>query len=291
MSRRWGRGAPVALAAMWVATGGLGGCTDSVKVSEQQAAAHADELAKLVDADVNEIRRGLPAGGKKIAATLFVGEKREATPQSAREALKKTRESVVDLQLAKSTFFAVTDLEGVAWANDQETDAMSGKNILATLPALQKAKGGAYAEVVGSLEEARGAKAGPDEQWFAAAPVVAADGATRGVYVTGWSFRRFAFHLEQQLKTNLRHAAKGESAAKAPLVYAFVVRGDRTYGAPVTPEVNVKAIEGLALSTKLKGDAPWQGRVDITGRTFGVAARRVEIMCPDCAVAVLRSEI
>ena len=69
-----------------------------------------------------------------------------------------------------------------------------------------------------------------------------------------------------------------------------MLRDAKVYGAPVVPEVNVKAIEGLNLPTKL-GSGSWHGQVEITNRTFGVAAQKLPSLCPTCALAVLRSEI
>lgn len=283
------RSLPALLCSLTLAASTVG-CTDSVKVSEDGAAAHADELAKLIDADVQEIRTGLPQGGQKLGVNLF-DEGPEVTPAKARRSLKKTREAVTVLQLAKATFFAVTDMEGVAWANDQETDGMSGKNLLQAFPGLEKAKSDSYVESMGFMEEAKGVRTGPDEQWVAAAPIIA-DGVQKGVYVTGWSMRRFTYHLEEQLKSNLRQAAtKSGNALKTPLVYAFVIKGDKVFGALTAPEVNVKAIEDLKILEKLPEGGTWKGRVEITNRTFGVAAKKTPSLCSDCAVAVLRSEV
>ena len=54
---------------------------------------------------------------------------------------------------------------------------------------------------------------------------------------------------------------------------------------------NGKAIEDLKLSTKLSGETPWHGKIEVTERPYGVAAERVKDLCETCAVAVLRSEI
>ena len=261
------------------------GCEDKGKRSEDMAVSHAVEAQKLADADVSEVRRGLPAGARKL--TELIGTEREITPGRARSLLRKTREAVTDLQLAKSTFFVLTDLEGQAYASDLETDGFSGKGLFGAYPGLTKARE-AYTETLGFLEEARGLRSGEDLQWVAGAPVPGPDGKTQALYVTGWSLRRFALHLEEQLKSNLRNAAK--KAEKEPLLYAFVLREGKVYGAPVSPEVNVKTIEGLGLLGKL-GSGSWHGQVEITNRTFGVAAQRLPLLCDTCALAVLRSEI
>lgn len=277
MTRTWLL-APLALLAV--------ACSDKTKESEEKAVGHAVELSKLADTDVEEIRRGLPAGARKMSEIF--GADRDITPAKARSALRKTREATIDLQLAKSTFFVVTDPEGVAYASDLETDGFSGKSIAQAFSVVAKARGGTYAEALGQMDEARGLRTGDDLQWVAAAPVSGADGKPFALYVTGWSFRRFAQHLEEQLKSNLRNTAqKGD---KAPILYVFVLREGKAYGTPVTPEVNVKAVEGLGLPAKLQAGA-YRGQVEITGRGFGVAAQPVKKLCDQCAVVVLRSEV
>jgi hypothetical protein len=262
---------------------------DKTKVSEEKAVGHADDLGKLVDQDIEQIRKGLPAGGKKLAEVLNDGEA-GVTPAKARKAMKKTREAVTDLQLAKSTFFVLTDPDGNAYASDQETDGISGINLFPRLPGLEKAKTG-YTELLGDWSELKGVKTGLDQQWVAAAPVAGADGVTRGLYVTGWSFRGFAYHLEQQLKANLRQEAQKTGNSREPLVYVFVVQGTRAFGTPVVPEVNQKAIEALGVTEKLKNAETWRGQIEITDRPYGAAARQTKKLCPDCSVIVLRSEI
>jgi len=263
------------------------GCTDKGKISEEKAVAHAEEAAKLTDNDVEELRRGLPAGGKKIGEIL--GADKEITPAKARSALRKTREAVVDLQLAKSTFFTVTDLEGVAHASDLETDGFSGKNVLQAFPGLAKAKTGAYTEVLGQMDEARGLRKGDDLQWVAAAPVAGPDGKATGLYISGWSLRRFAQHLEEQLKSNLRNTAK--PGDKAPLLYVFVLHEAKAYGTPVAPDVNIKAVESLGLPAKLQASGAARGQIEIEMRGFGFAAKSAKKLCDQCAVVVLRSEV
>ncbi|MCK6590831.1 MAG: hypothetical protein L6Q76_25005, partial [Polyangiaceae bacterium] len=91
-------------------------------------------------------------------------------------------------------------------------------------------------------------------------------------------------------KRDLIEAAKQESRKKMPLVYVFVLRGKKAYGAPITPDVNAQAVEGLDLIEKTASGL-WKGSVDITGRTFGVAAQRTPELGPDAGLAVIMSEI
>lgn len=266
----------------------LGGCEDKARRSEEKATVHAEEAQKMAEADVAEVRRGLPAGAKKL--TEIIGAERAIDPARARSLLRKTREAVTDLQTAKSTFFVLTDLEGQAYASDLETDGFSGKGLFTGWPALAKARD-AYTETIGNLDEGRGLRTGIDIQWVAGAPVPGPDGKPQALYVTGWSLRRFASHIEEQLKSNLRNAGKKDKTEKEPLIYAFVLHEGKVYGAPVAPEVNVKAIEGLGVPAKLGAGGAWHGQVEITNRDFGVAARPLPSLCASCSVAVLRSEI
>lgn len=260
------------------------GCDSAGKRSEAQATKNVERLAALADADVEEVRKGLPDGAKRLVPLLSADK--EPVPSRVRAEMKKVREAVTVLQLAKSTFFAVATSEGAVLASDLETDVMGGKSILQALPGLEKGKAG-YTELVGEWDEARGVKTGPDAVWVAAAPI-----GDKGLYVTGWSLRRFAHHLEEQLKTDLRHGGKETpKAEKMPIVYAFVVRGEKAYGAPVVPEVNAKAVEALGLGAKTTGDAVAHGQVEITNRAFGWAARRAPKLCDSCVVALLRSEL
>lgn len=264
------------------------GCNDKTKVSEEKADGHATEAAALVDKDIEDLRRGLPAGGKKLGD--LIGADKDMTPAKARSALKKTREAVIDLQLAKSTFFTITDLQGVAYASDLETDGFSGKNVLEAFKGLEKAREGTYTEVLGSMEAARGLRTGDDLQWAASSPIPGPDGKAVGLYISGWSLRRFAQHIEEQLKSNLRNASKDKSE-RPPLLYAMVLHGPKAYGTPVVPEVNVKVVEGMNLPDKLKASGAFKGQVEITNRGFGVSARSTPKLCDTCAVVVLRSEI
>lgn len=277
----------LASAASVVASVMVAGCSDKTKLSEERAVAHAAESVALVDKDIEEIRRGLPAGAKKLGEIF--GADKDITPGKARAALRKAREAVIDLQLAKSTFFAVTNLEGMAHASDLETDGFSGKNILEAYKPLAKAKEGAYTETLGQMEEARGLRKGDDLQWVAAAPIPGPDGKPSGLYVTGWSLRRFAQHLEEQLKSNLRNA--GPKDEKPPLVYVFVLQDGKAYGTPIVPEVNTKAVEGLGLPAKVQAGGAYRGQVEITHRGYGVAAQSAKKLCDSCVIVVLRSEV
>ena len=267
-------------------------CTDAAKMSEQKATAHAERLAKLADDDVEEVRRGLPLGAKGLGAVLGAKKDPLDDPSLARRALDKVRDENRDLAVAKSTFFAVTDDKGNVLRSDQEPDHWVGKSLVGSYAAMSKVLAGEALEMRGSMPEAAGARLGGDEQWVAAAPVRDAQGAVRGIYATGWSMRRFAYHLEEVLKHDLTADAvrSGEKHFKLPLVYVFVVAGSKVYGAPVTPLVNSETLEKLDLAAKMTDGAVFHQTLEITGRGFGLAAKRAPKMGADIGVAVLRSE-
>jgi hypothetical protein len=267
-------------------------CTDSAKVSEGKAVAHAERLAKLADEDVEEVRRGLPQGAKSLGPAWDGKKDALADPSLARTALERARQDNRDLAVAKSTFFALTDDKGTVLRSDQDPDILSGKSLVASYPEMAKVLAGEAIETRGSMPETAGARTGGDEQWVAAAPVRDADGKVRGIYASGWSMRRFAYHLEETLKSDLITEAMraGDKHVKLPLVYVFVVVGSKVYGAPVTPRVNSETLQKLDLPSKTADGATFHQTVEITGRGFGLAARRAPRMGPDIGVAVLRSE-
>ena len=86
-----------------------------------------------------------------------------------RTALRKIRNNVPDLMVAKSTFFALADANGVAIRNDLEEDVMAGQNLFSIFPALAKSKD-AYVTATGVFPNSP-SKNGPDEDWIAGTPV------------------------------------------------------------------------------------------------------------------------
>jgi len=282
------------LAVFWSVAAALGsGCTDSSKVSERKAVEHAGRLAKLADDDVEEVKRGLPRGAKALGQLWDGNADPHADPGAVRRALDRVRGEDRDLEIAKSTFFALTDDKAVVMRSDQAPDQLAGKNLATAYPSIVKALSGESVETIGSLAENAGARAGEDQQWVAAAPVRDRSGVVRGVYATGWSFRRFAYHLEETLKHDFYDEAlkAHDTRFKLPLFYVFVFVGPKAYGAPVTPLVNAQTLEGLDLPAKTADGATFHQRIEITGRVYGVAAKRVPKLWPDAGVAVIRSEI
>jgi hypothetical protein len=267
-------------------------CTDTGKVSEEQAAAHAQGLAKLAAADVQEVRRGLPRAAKSLAA-LWAGD---ADPHGARASvlrkLEQVRNGDSDLTVAKSTFFALTDDQGSVLCSDQDPDSLRDKTLLTAFPELRKVLGGETVETVGSMPEIAAKSSVVDQQWLSGTPVLDPANNVRGMYVTGWSYKRFAYHLEETLKHDITVEAirAKKERFKQPLLYVFVFAGQKVYGTPVSPQVNADALEKLDLPSKTAAGLHRQ-QVEITHRTFGLAAARVAELGPNAGVAVLRSEI
>jgi hypothetical protein len=239
--------------------------------------------------DIEEIRGGLPAGAEALGALLAADAAVGTDPKAASRALEEARRKVQDLRVAKSTFFALVDTTGVVVRNNQEQDRMAGHSLFASFPALQDSKT-RYVEASGSMAEASGVRAPrADGQWVAAAPV-RVGGETKAVYATGWSWSAYAYRLEFALRGRIRSELAGKTGEKEPLIYVYMIVGKAAYGAPVSPEVNMKTIADLDPLSKTKGDEVFSQTVDVTGRTFGLAVKRTSDAGPDVAVAVLRSE-
>ncbi len=261
-------------------------CSKSTETSRTAALDHTEYVAKAVETDVAEVQRGLPEGAKHLTG-LFAS----ATPPAenlteVREALDTARSKVQDLRVAKSTFFALVDLTGQVLRNDQEQDAMAGKNVFASFPGLKAAAPGKVVETHGSMPEAARVK-GEDGQWVAATPVVV-EGKARALYVTGWAWSAYAYRLENALRGDVRSSLPERKTL--PLIYVYMVVADRAYGAPVSPLVNASAIAEHKPLEKLDGEGRWSTTLEITGRGFGLAVRRLPALGPGVAVAVLRTE-
>lgn len=270
----------------------LTACEDKTKLSISQATNHVDVLVKTAAADVAEIRQGLPLGVKFVEPLWKDGSGPEDDLQAARESLERARQKVQDLRVAKSTFFALALADGMVLRNDQEQDRMAGKNIFDAFPGLRPALTGGYTEARGSMKEAAGvAEPRRDAQWVAAVPVKSA-GATKGLYVTGWSWSSYAYRLEFKVRADIRaELLKAQDRSRnEPLVYVFVAVGHDVYAAPMSPDVNIEAVKKADLVGKAKGDAVYSQAIDLTGREFGLAARRAPALGSDVAIAVLRSE-
>jgi hypothetical protein len=265
------------------------GCKDQAKESAAKAANDVSDLGALVDKDVGEIERGMPEGAKKLAPLVAAGADPRQDPPGVRKALQRARRDVMDLNIAKSTFFALADANGVAIRNDLEEDVMAGQNLFSVFPGLSKAKDG-YVTTTGSFPNGS-TKNGPDEDWIAGVPLKNEGGATAAVFVTGWTYRYFARHLQESLKDRLTDQAKKTGdEGKIPVFYVAVFDKTGVYPAPLTPQVDEKALGEQGLLEKTAGGAA-QGTLTITDRAFGWAAMRTPKLAPDTGIVVLRSEL
>jgi len=272
------------------------GCKDKGKVSADEARANVKLLVELAEKDVAEIDRGLPEGAKKMSAQLAkeIDQKQPDAKQNApqvRAALLKMRQQIPDLGVAKSTFFAFTDDKGIAVRNDLEQDTMAGKDLVGAYPDLKKALGGeAYVTTQGQFPGVPNPQ-GPDREWVAAVPVKREDGSLLGLLVTGWTYRRFAYHLQEALKRELQDKLMRENdKGKLPVLYVFLFDKNGVYGARGTPPPDEKALADLNLTEKTTA-GPVDSPITIADRAFGYAAARVPKLGPDVGIVVLRSEI
>jgi hypothetical protein len=264
-------------------------CKDQAKESAARAADDAAELAALVDKDVAEIERGLPEGAKRLGPLVAAGADPKQDVASVRRALLHVRRDVMDLNVAKSTFFALADANGIAIRNDLEEDVMAGQDLFAVFPALAKAKDG-YVTTTGAFPNSS-TKNGPDRDWVAALPVKREDGSAAALLVTGWTYRYFARHLQESLKDRLADRAKaGGDQGKIPVFYVAVFDRSGVYSAPLTPPIDEKALADQDLVAKTVGGA-CRATVDITDRAFGFAAQRTPKLAPETGLVVLRSEL
>jgi len=264
----------------------LFGCTKTSEVSKQKAHVEVETLAKAAALDVAEVRKGLPEGAKHLEA-FFADDKAQGDAAAAKEALESARGKVQDLRTAKSTFFLVADKTGVILRSDLEHDGLASKNLFSAFD-LKAATTGKYVEARGSMPEAASVRGRSDGQWTAATPVMkGAD--VGGVYATGWSWSAYAYRLENQLRSLVKSEA-AESNSKEPLVYVYVVVDKEAYGAPISPEVNAKAVKDSGLLGRASGEGVVDRAQEIEGRDFGIALRRVPALGPDVAIAVVRSE-
>lgn len=267
---------------------GAAACKDKDKENAARAGQIIATLATLSEKDVAEVERGLPEGAKMIAPLFAKGDPRQDVA-GVRTMLKKVRRDNMDLNVAKSTFFALTDDKGVAIRNDLDTDVMAGLNLVTIFPELAKAQSG-YVTTAGAFPPS-GPRAENDKDWVAAVPVKKEDGSLGGLFVTGWSYRYFARHLSEALKSELVETAKknGEPG-KIPVYYIAVFDKAGVYTAPLVPDVNMKALVDADLVGKT-ATGLYQGSITITDRSFGIGAARVAKLGPDTGIVILYSDL
>ena len=273
----------------WIAVAALCGCKDQAKESATKALDDVAFLGDLVNKDIGEIERGLPEGAGRLGKLVASGADPTKDVAAVRRALLRVRRDVMDLSIAKSTFFALAAVDGTAIRNDLEEDVMAGQNLFAIFPALAQAKDG-YVATRGAFPNGSG-KSGPDEDWVAATPVRRADGSAGAFFVTGWTYRYFARHLQESLKDRLVEEARRSARDwKMPVFYVAMFDRSGVYSAPLTPQVDEAALAGQDLTVK-SAPGTAQGTVTITDRQFGWAAMRTPRWAPETGIVVLRSEL
>lgn len=278
----------IAIAAVAIAL--LPACKDKGQESATRAARDADGLAEQVDKDVAEVERGLPEGAKRLGALWANGADPRTDPHEVRGVLLKVRREVPDLNIAKSTFFAVTDDKGIAIRNDLQQDVMAGMSLVPIFPDLSKALDGQFVVTRGVFPGPAGAN-GPEKDWIAAQPIRNDAGRVSGLYVTGWTYRLFARHLHEVLKGRLAEALRNSGdTGKMPIFYVGVFDKSGVYTAPLTPQVDEKALVDADLVSKT-ASGPARGIVPVTGRDFGWGAARTPKLGLETGVVVLRSEL
>jgi hypothetical protein len=292
---------PIAAGVAIVSLVVLGACgKERGQRSAEDARADVQTLIDLTAKDVAEVERGLPEGAKKLS-DLFAkevgkdGDPKKNAP-AVRSALLKMRQQVPDLGIAKSTFFAFGDEKGIAVRNDFEHDTMAGKDLIAGWPGLKPVLEDAPFVTTTGVFPGAPNPAGPDKEWVAAVPVKKADGARQGILVTGWTYRRFAYHLQVTLQRDVQdHLMRKSDKGKMPILYVCLFDKENVYGAgapgaiPV-PEVNEKALAQIGLHAKTEAGLA-ASPLKITDREFGWAAARLTKLGSDVGVVVLRSEI
>ncbi|HTM45075.1 MAG TPA: hypothetical protein VL137_08985, partial [Polyangiaceae bacterium] len=111
-------------------------CSNNTKLSAERAKGHVEELARYAEEDVNEVRAGLPQGATVLAKFWPQAGVPEDDAAVALKALSRARDGVQDLRLAKSTFFALTNLQGVVLRSDAEQDRLAGSTLFKAFPQL-----------------------------------------------------------------------------------------------------------------------------------------------------------
>lgn len=267
---------------------GLCACTRSVETSTARAKQHVSMLVGLTNVDVEELQKGLPEGAKFLRPLYQSNVSAKDDLGEVRKQLDRARNQVQDLRIAKSTFFALVDRDGLVLRSDREPDLMAGKNLFDSFPDVRQVLSAKSVVTRGSMPEAAGLKGRPDGQYLLGVPVFK-DNEIAGVYVSGWSWSGYAYRLQNALISAVRGDKNGERA-KEPLIYVYVVVDDAVFGAPAAPEVNASAIQKQSALTKIHGTEVFSAPLEITGRDFGLAVQLAPSLGTNVAVAVLRSE-
>ncbi|MGC4088894.1 MAG: hypothetical protein QM756_13535 [Polyangiaceae bacterium] len=276
--RAW---AALALALLLSATTG---CKKSSAVSAAKCTQHLLDLGKATQQDLEELRKGLPAGAKWLEDYVAAGKFDDAT--ASKEALDCARGKVQDLRVAKATFFALVDLQGLVMRSDQAPDLLAGKNLFDAFAELRPAAAGKYVEARGAIEAASKIRGGPDAQWVAAAPVSPGARRRRSTPRAG---------LGPRMRTACRTTCKGASRAacrrtrrsRSPTCtwWSAAASTARRFLRKSTRAPSPTSISSREVAAKRS-----QRELVITEREFGLGFLRLPELGPDVGVAVLRSE-
>jgi hypothetical protein len=169
---------------------------------------------------------------------------------------------------------------------------MAGLKLFELFPALKAASPNGLHYATGVFQEAKPEeKRQKDLTWMAAAPIANSGGKAEAFLVTGWSYRRFAYHLQEHLKGELKSTQmQSGDLGKLPIVYIAVFDGDEVFSAPQTPAVNEETMKKLNPAEKAKGGVT-SGILELEGRAFGWAAALAPDWGEKRGVVLLRSEI
>lgn len=263
------------------------GCEDKAERFKPKADAALEHLRPLTERDVKQVRVGLPQGAAKLGEML--DQDPSADLEGVRRAIKRARASVPDLAVAKSTFFLVVDPSGTVLRAEADPDLAAQASLTKAIPEVSRAlePRAGLVEAFGTMHELRGAEKGNDMQWVVGFPITDAGGKVKGAFVTGWSFRAYAYYLEEEIRRHLSQTAE-DPLRGPPLCYVFLVRGKDAFGAPVTPDVNAEALGKLDIPSKVAGGA-FHAVVAVADHRFLIVAKPFAALGEGTAVALMIS--
>lgn len=265
----------------------LGGCGDNLKLAEKYAVDVLNELAPALPKDFANVRTGLAEGAKTLATLLPTDEASEL--KRTRDSIGQTRERTDAIRNAPTSFIMFANPKGIVVRSEHDPDELAEKDLFAAFPGLKKAVegAGAPAEAFGEMAEMRRVKKGDELEWVAAVPVLDKDGKVRGAFCGGWTLRWYATYLQNQGK-RIVDAQVAKAKSREPVMYVYIVKGGKAYGAQETPDANAEAVAKLDLASKAKSGL-YKGKLDITGVPFAVAALMAPEFGDDAALAVVAS--
>ncbi len=251
---------------------GLTGCENKDKLSAERAPKALEHVPPNIERDLKQVRDGLPQGA--LVMSKLVDDDPGNDPEGLRHIIERSRAGTLDLQIAKSTFFVFVSPEGVVLRGEADPDLAAGQSLFKEVPDAKRIfeKDGVV-EVFGYMEGLRGVQKGGDLEWLAGQKVRSKTGKVVGAFVTGWSLRRYVEYLENDLRNYLIDH-QTDKKRPPPVLYLFLARGDKAYGASVTPDVDSEAVAKLDLPHKV-GDAPYSSMLEVDGQRFAVVAKKL----------------